>query len=615
MVKKNKRQPFSTPSRSKGDSAAIQPANQNRHHLENVIQADDNTPGIHGFLRDLATRETLESLVVAIILAFMFRAFIAEAFIIPTGSMAPSLMGAHKEIICDDSSFKYTVGASSESNETRVSETYCPITQHRTTIQPGRADHRTNSGDRILVNKFIYDYQEPQRYDPIVFKNPNNGKQNYIKRLVGLPGENILIENGDIYVMEQQPGGDWEKIITRKPISKLLNTLQVVDDTHHIGMDLKAADWPLRWQQYRGDPLWQVDYSREFPIYSLQPAEQIQWLRYRHFRPQKSDWQFIEKQELPPKYQQSLPLGHLIGDHYAYNDGTLTIVGLPAARRPIALGENLGTHWVGDIGMELDLEVKSNIGLLILDLVEGGAHFECRIDVATGKATLACDADSIEFVSAAGRVTQPVGQSVLNRPGRYKVRYVNADDRINLWINERLVEFDTSEYNRIDVPMPTYSEQDPGDAEPLGIAGRNLEIRIDRLRVVRDLYYTSVKGFRNNERIGGAANETGIDEQQILFYQANPSLWDSPEAHQVFSAKKGMNEPMFRLLNGPTRQQDQFLPIGDNSPESLDGRIWDGPNYVEREMLIGRATFVFFPRPLRKPIPFFPNFRDMRFIK
>ena len=40
-----------------------------------------------------SVRETIESIVVAFILAFLFRAFVAEAFVIPTGSMAPTLMG------------------------------------------------------------------------------------------------------------------------------------------------------------------------------------------------------------------------------------------------------------------------------------------------------------------------------------------------------------------------------------------------------------------------------------------------------------------------------------------------------------------------------------------
>src|SRR5687768_10655789 len=65
----------------------------------------------------LANRETVESIVVAVILALMFRAFVAEAFVIPTGSMAPTLMGRHVDTWCDQCGFHYQVGGSAERDE------------------------------------------------------------------------------------------------------------------------------------------------------------------------------------------------------------------------------------------------------------------------------------------------------------------------------------------------------------------------------------------------------------------------------------------------------------------------------------------------------------------
>jgi signal peptidase I len=64
------------------------------------------------------------------------------------------------------------------------------------------------NGDRILVLKCIYQFIEPKRWDVIVFKNPPEPEINYIKRLVGLPGETVQIIDGDIYVNGQ---------ISRKP--------------------------------------------------------------------------------------------------------------------------------------------------------------------------------------------------------------------------------------------------------------------------------------------------------------------------------------------------------------------------------------------------------------
>src|SRR3954449_342166 len=61
-----------------------------------------------------SNRETVESIVVAFILALLIRGFEAEAFVIPTGSMAPTLMGRHKEITCPQCGIVYPVNASEE---------------------------------------------------------------------------------------------------------------------------------------------------------------------------------------------------------------------------------------------------------------------------------------------------------------------------------------------------------------------------------------------------------------------------------------------------------------------------------------------------------------------
>src|SRR5258706_5269094 len=53
-------------------------------------------------------KETIESILVAFILAFIFRAFVVEAFVIPTGSMGPTLMGAHVRVECPDCGYHFT---------------------------------------------------------------------------------------------------------------------------------------------------------------------------------------------------------------------------------------------------------------------------------------------------------------------------------------------------------------------------------------------------------------------------------------------------------------------------------------------------------------------------
>lgn len=55
-------------------------------------------------------------------------------------------------------------------------------------------------GDRIFVDKVSYRFHEPERGDIIVFKYPLDPKKDFVKRLVGLPGERIEIKGGKIYV-------------------------------------------------------------------------------------------------------------------------------------------------------------------------------------------------------------------------------------------------------------------------------------------------------------------------------------------------------------------------------------------------------------------------------
>ena len=580
------------------------------------IVADVPSPGLFGFFRDIGVRETIESLLVAVLLALMFRAFESEAFIIPTGSMAPSLNGQHYDLECQNCQFRYHTGTSvpDANREARDDTTHCPICRYPTRLSLNtreNPDHVSNPGDRILVNKFIYDFSEPERFDVIVFKNPRNGKQNYIKRLIGLPGDNLTIENGDIYLFDEN-GEGFDKRIARKPSATLKHVLQVVDDTHYIGQYLEKIGWPLRWQEFAGGSDWKVSPhdAWEVPVYQVDGKSE--WLRYRHFQPHKSEWGTISDGigSLPDRMEGKLPSGGLISDQYAYNDLVVD------ARRGNQFSYdtiNVGYHWVGDIGLECELNIGSGGGEFALDIVEGGVHFTCTFDTANGVAKLSSKTETesvVQFVDADLKVVAEPTATVDIGPGNHQLTFVNADDQLHLWVDGSLVEFDAANYLRNDVPLPYFSDTDPGDAEPLGIASMGAPLTVERLKVVRDLYYTSATKNDNIANEAGWRNTTEIYE-----FLRTPEMWDQPKAKEYFSARKGQEIPMFKLKKGATIAQDQFLPMGDNSPNSLDGRFWYGHHYVQRDMLIGQAAFVYWPHTVNEPFPYCPNFWEMGFIR
>jgi signal peptidase I len=56
------------------------------------------------------------------------------------------------------------------------------------------------NGQYFLINKVAYKFYKPQRGDAVLFLAPPDGKVEFLKRIVGLPGEKIKIENGDVYI-------------------------------------------------------------------------------------------------------------------------------------------------------------------------------------------------------------------------------------------------------------------------------------------------------------------------------------------------------------------------------------------------------------------------------
>ena len=131
-------------------------------------------------------REYFESLVITAIIALFATTFVVQAFKIPTGSM----------------------------------------------------EHNLLVGDHLLVNKFIYGlhpkfmdrivaYKEPQRGDVIVFKFPNEPEVAYVKRLIGMPGDNIEMIGRTVYVNGEALKEDYTQYIEPESVYSHFGPYQV----------------------------------------------------------------------------------------------------------------------------------------------------------------------------------------------------------------------------------------------------------------------------------------------------------------------------------------------------------------------------------------------------
>ncbi len=97
--------------------------------------------------------------------------------------------------------------------------------------------------DRVLVSKFIYRLREPARGDVIVLRYPRNPERNYIKRVIGLPGETIAIKQGTLYVNGQPIREDYlngETVGDFGPVTVPLDSVFVMGDNRNNSEDSRA---------------------------------------------------------------------------------------------------------------------------------------------------------------------------------------------------------------------------------------------------------------------------------------------------------------------------------------------------------------------------------------
>ena len=143
------------------------------------------TKGLVGLIK-----ETISILIIAFLLSMVLKAYVIEARLIPSGSMLP-------------------------------------------TIQ---------EQDRVLVNKFIYRFQMPKRFEIIVFEPPpeTGHHEDFIKRVIGLPGETVEVKDGEVYINGEVLVEDYiqeEPNYNFGPVVVPANSLFVMGDNRNRSFD------------------------------------------------------------------------------------------------------------------------------------------------------------------------------------------------------------------------------------------------------------------------------------------------------------------------------------------------------------------------------------------
>ncbi|WZO98021.1 S26 family signal peptidase [Isosphaeraceae bacterium EP7] len=510
-------------------------------------------------------RETVESCV-AVALVYLLVGFEAQGFVIPTGSMGPTLMGRHKELACPECGSVFQVNVS---EGTEVARGTCGNCRNDAAI----GGLPVFQGDRIGVMKTNVAWPGlfggPKRWEMIVFRRPEIPNEPYIKRLVGLSGEQIRIDNGDIYA---RPLG------TSAPFRRPERSTE-----HRRGMQMLVHDDSHRAKALRGDPRWDrwTGWS-EGPTGLYRPGDAPGWseLRYRHVVPEPDQWAAIRVGvDLPHP-----PRPTLITDFNAYD--TDVPAGLELEPRASSKGW-LYPHWVGQLTLALRLHVEQPRGAVRFELIEGGVPLTCEVDLTSGLATLR-------------RGDEPLGEprpTPIRGAGAYDVEFANVDGRLSLWVDGEAPFGDGIEH-RGERVGPTSA-----DLAPVAVASRGASVRVGGLVLSRDLYYTQFPTRQDDQ----ALDRT--DPSELFDLLADPDRYAS-------TIKAAATEYDIR--------PGHSMMLGDNSAWSNDGRSWGKIDQIDPlkpgegwtstpraswevpdNLLIGKVFAVYWPH-LR---PFGPDLR------
>jgi signal peptidase I len=539
-------------------------------------------------------RALIDAALCLYIAVIIFRTFELEGYIISTGSMAPSLLGFHKRVVCPSCGYPFAVGiavdAFGAAADTTENEIARDARSHRGEVRCPNCGLDAidigslppNYGDQLLVQKNAYEFRRPRRWEVVVLNGPVRPTPPFVKRIVGLPNESVQIIDGDIYA---------DGKICRKNLDQQRAVRIPVFDNDYLPNDPPEGrgDWLIEPSRVP----WHVDGhgfaistpAKEYPARGAK--EEMSWLAFRRWVRRGG------------RYRTEFPLETAARNVHLAHAAVPQLRFDPAGGRLILIGAMERSERDRLLVMNTDSDVRTAIGELFERSHEGpitddygynrsdSGLIPLRVRDIMLECNVAFDSDSGQLCFEIGDGSQTYVLT-LDR-SLNEARLTSRDEREPLRkaplpaiLPGRSLKLELSIFDRQVIAAvdgtPIFPAWDYGTTHaeppriPLRIGAQGTAVRLWALKVYRDIHYTRGQG------------------------------------------RHGVDRPI-RL------RADEYFVLGDNSPVSNDGRGWaDGA--VAESQLIGKPLVVHLPS---RPGEFtifghtryirIPDFQRMRYIR
>ena len=215
-------------------------------------------------------RWVVECAVWLLLAAMFLETWLVKGVVVPCrvvgGSMADSILGDHRNVICADCGYRFSCGVDQSPLPPRA---VCPNCGYPDNDFQSPADV---AGERLPIDRATFQLRPPRRWEVAALRQPTQADRIVLKRIVGLPGESIEIRDGDVYVDGQ---------IQRKDLDQQrAMAIPVYDAAFRPALE---KDFPPRWRPEKPNSRWKWEAGR-FTHSGDAADESIDWLVYHHGR-------------------------------------------------------------------------------------------------------------------------------------------------------------------------------------------------------------------------------------------------------------------------------------------------------------------------------------------